>query len=258
VNLVLPPRLTVSAGKVRDAARRRGMSTVQLPTFEVPAGLHGEHLHCGPDFADAVSATLRIATLQAPPGWLADLPREFTRRDVRLVPLSEAHQLRRPAFIKSPNDKNIRAMIYTDGSRLPGSDALDPSTEVLVSDIVEFSTECRLFLLDGAVHAASRYAVDGRLDLGPVEPDALAFATDFLAAQAHTLPSAIVVDIGTIGGRWAVIEANAAWASGIYLAEPDDVLDVCLRAARPKDDVSAGDQPFIRPSTSSAGRVQGR
>jgi hypothetical protein len=135
--MILPPRLTVSAGKVRDAAQRRGLNTVQLPTFDVPADLRGDHVHCGPDFADAVAAALGIATLQAPPGWLADLPRAFTGRDVRLVTLSEAHQLRRPAFIKSPNDKSIRAMVYTDGSRLPGSDALDPETEVLVSDIVD-------------------------------------------------------------------------------------------------------------------------
>jgi hypothetical protein len=245
--MILPPRLTSSAEKIRDAANRRGMNTVQLPTFDVPEGLHGDHVHCGPDFADAVTWALGIATLQAPPGWLADLPREFTRRDVKLVALGEAHQLRRPAFIKSPNDKTIRAMVYTDGSRLPGSDALDPNTDVLVSDIVDFTTECRLFILDGAVHAASQYASDGRLDLAAVTPDALAFATDLLAAQAHTLPSAIVIDVGTIGGQWAVIEANAAWASGIYLAPPDEVLDVCLAAARPTGDVPARDQQFIRP-----------
>jgi hypothetical protein len=247
--MILPPRLTASAEKVRDAARRRGLNTVQLPTFDVPAGLHGDHVHGGPDFADAVAATLRIATLQAPPGWLADLPRGFTRRDVRLITLSEAHQLRRPAFIKSPNDKNIRAMVYTDGSRLPGPDALDPDTDVLVSDIVDFTTECRLFILDGCVHAASQYASEGRLNLAPVTADALAFAADLLTAQAQTLPSAIVIDVGTIGGRWAVIEANAAWASGIYLAPPDEVVDVCLRAARPIDDVPGCDQPFIRPWT---------
>ncbi len=245
--MILPPRLTASAEKVRDAARRRGLSTVQLPTFDVPAGLRGNHLHCGPDFADAVAAPLGLAALQAPPDWLANLPREFTGRDVRLVTLNEAHQLRRPAFVKSPNDKTIRAMVYTDGSRLPGPDALDPDTEVLISDIVDFGTECRLFLLDGSVHAASRYALEGRLDLAQVDPDALAFATDLLAAQTHTLPSAIVVDVGTIGGRWAVIEANAAWASGIYLAQPDDALDVCLAAARPIGEVPARDQPFIRP-----------
>jgi hypothetical protein len=130
---------------------------------------------------------------------------------------------------------------------LPGSDALDPDTEVLVSDIVDFTMECRLFVLDGSVHTASRYALEGRLDLAPVDPDALAFATDLFAAQAHTLPTAIVVDVGAIDGRWAVIEANAAWASGIYLAEPDDVLDVCLVATRPTKDVPARDQPFIRP-----------
>ncbi|MFI5936572.1 ATP-grasp domain-containing protein [Actinoplanes sp. NPDC051494] len=247
MNLILPPRLTTSAEKVRDAARRRGLDTVQLPTFEVPDGLRGDHLHCGPEFADAVGPTLGIAELEAPRGWLAELPRVFVGRDVQLVTLGEAQQLRRPAFVKSPNDKSVRAMVYTDGSRLPGSDAFDPGTEVLVSDIVDFGTEVRLFVLDGAVHASGQYASEGRLDLATAGADALAFAADLLDAQAHTLPSAIVIDIGTVDGRWAVIEANAAWASGIYLAPADDVLDVCLRAARPKADVPARDRPFIRP-----------
>ncbi|MEU7923213.1 hypothetical protein [Micromonospora zamorensis] len=42
-----------------------------------------------------------------------------------------------------------------------------------------------------------------------------------------------------IDGYWAVIEANAAWASGAYLADPDLVLDVVLQAASPTALVTA-------------------
>ena len=39
--------------------------------------------------------------------------------------------------------------------------------------------------------------------------------TELLATAGESLPSAIVVDVGRDdAGRWAVIEANAAWASG--------------------------------------------
>ncbi|MFG1648923.1 ATP-grasp domain-containing protein [Micromonospora sp. NPDC049275] len=156
---------------------------MQLPTFTVPVGLQADHLHAGPTFADAVAARLGIAPLEAPHDWLAGLPRQFTHREVTLVTIGDAYELRRPAFIKSPNDKNIQAMIYTDGSRLPGPDAVDRRTPVLVSDIVGFTAEYRLHLLDGTVHAASQYAEQGRLRLGPPSADALAFGADLRAVQ---------------------------------------------------------------------------
>ncbi|MGQ5259874.1 ATP-grasp domain-containing protein [Micromonospora sp. ZYX-F-536] len=231
---------------MRDAAHRRGLRTVQLRTFAVPAGMEADHLHAGPGFADVVAPLLGIAPLEAGPGWLTVLPRDLTRREITLVAISEAYELRRAAFIKSPNDKTIPAMIYTDGSRLPGPDAVDRRTPVLVSDIVEFTAEYRLHLLDGVVHAGSQYATHGRLHLGPPSTDALAFGADLLAGYGHTLPSAIVVDVGLINGKWGVIEANAAWASGAYVSDPDLVLDVVLRAAGPTASVSARDQQFIR------------
>ncbi|MEU8184897.1 ATP-grasp domain-containing protein [Micromonospora sp. NPDC049044] len=252
MTLVLPPRLTASAQRLRDTAHRRGLATVQLPTFTVPTGMRADHLHAGPTFADAVAPLLGIAPLEAPPGWLAGLPRDVTRRDITVVTIDDAYELRRPAFIKSPNDKTIRAMIYTDGSRLPGPDAVDRQTPVLVSDIVDFTTEYRLHLLDGAVHAASQYAEHGRLRLGPAPADALAFGADLAAGFGHTLPTAIVVDVGTIDGGWAVIEPNAAWASGAYEADPDLVLDVVLRAAGPRATVSDHDRRFIRPAQPTA------
>ncbi|MFG2286669.1 ATP-grasp domain-containing protein [Streptomyces sp. NPDC048595] len=250
MTLVLPPRLTASAEAVRDAAHRRGLRTVQLPTFAVPDGLRAGHLHAGPSFADVVAPALDIALLQAPEDWLARLPYDYTRREILAMPIREAYELRRPAFVKSPNDKEIRAVVYTDGSRLPGPDQLDPQTPVLVSDVVEFTAEYRLHLLDGAVHTGSQYAERGKLRLGPLPSDASAFGAELLDAYGHTLPTAIVVDVGVVDGRWAVVEANAAWASGIYAADPRRALDVVLRAAGPIGAFGTRDRPYLRPSAS--------
>ncbi|MFD9865365.1 ATP-grasp domain-containing protein [Streptomyces alboflavus] len=79
--------------------------------------------------------------------------------------LREAYALRRPAFIKSPKGKGIRALVYADGSWLPGPEQLDPYTPVLVSDVVEFTAEYRLHVLDGKVHTGSQYAEHGKLHL---------------------------------------------------------------------------------------------
>ncbi|MGW4358959.1 ATP-grasp domain-containing protein [Streptomyces californicus] len=252
--LVLPPRLTASARTLRAAALRRGLHVVEATALAVPDGVaapgDGEaavHLHAGPSFADAVAPALGIALLEAPLDWLARLPRALTRRDVRAMPIGDAYGLRRPAFVKSPNDKGIPALVYADGSRLPGPDAVDPATVVLVSDVMTFAAEYRLHLLDGAVHTAGQYAETGRLRLGPAHGDALAFGRDVLAAAADSLPSAVVVDIGRDDdGRWAVIEANAAWASGCYEADPERALDTVLRSAGPRTELSAYDREFLR------------
>ncbi|NDZ61299.1 ATP-grasp domain-containing protein [Streptomyces anulatus] len=276
--LVLPPRLTASARTLRATALRRGLRIVEATASAVPEGLgrlgwaegtgragsagstgsagsaghagsdgHAVHLHAGPSFADVVAPTLGIALLEAPADWLAQLPRTLTQRDIRATTIGEAYRLRRPAFVKSPNDKSISALVYADGSRLPGPDAVDPATVVLVSDVMTFAVEYRLHLLDGAVHAAGQYAEAGRLRLGPADGDALAFGRDVLAAAGETLPSAIVVDVGRDDeGRWAVIEANAAWASGCYSADPDRALETVLRAAGPATALSPHDRAFVR------------
>lgn len=238
-----PPSSTASAGEptgTRGTAGPRGTASTRGEG-------HSVHLHAGPSFSDVVAPALGIALLEAPADWLARLPRALTRREVRAMPIGEAYRLRRPAFVKSPNDKSISALVYADGSRLPGPDAVDPATVVLVSDVLTFAVEHRLHLLDGAVHAAGQYAEAGRLRLGPPDGDALAFGRDVLAAAGKTLPSAIVVDVGRDDeGRWAVIEANAAWASGCYSADPDRALDTVLRAAGPATDLSPHDRAFVR------------
>jgi hypothetical protein len=45
----------------------------------------------------------------------------------------------------------------------------------------------------------------------------------------------------------AVVEANMAWFSTCYAAEPERVLDVVLRAAGPRHRLHARDRRFIRP-----------
>ncbi|MGW9246980.1 ATP-grasp domain-containing protein [Streptomyces sp. EN23] len=258
--LVLPPQLTASARRLRTTALRRGLRVVEAAASAVPEGpgrpewaagtggeAHSLHLHAGPSFADVVAPALGVALLEAPADWLARLPRALTQREIRAMPIGEAYRLRRPAFVKSPNDKGIPALVYADGSRLPGPDAVDPATAVLVSDVMTFAVEYRLFLLDGAVHTASQYAEAGRLRLGPPSGAALAFGREVLAAAGDTLPSAIVVDIGRdTEGRWAVIEANAAWASGCYEADPGRALDTVLRAAGPATDLLPHDRAFVR------------
>ena len=69
-----------------------------------------------------------------------------------------------------------------------------------------------------------------------------------LRDHAVPLPPAVVVDIGRIAGQgWAIIEANAAWSSGIYGCNPEDVLAVLSRASLKQDAVTANERAWVRP-----------
>ncbi|MEU7283431.1 ATP-grasp domain-containing protein [Streptomyces sp. NPDC045431] len=262
--LALSPQRTTTGELLSAAARRRSMRVEVLPAVGA-AGLGGSgdvHYYGGPRFAAAVVDDLGIALLEPADGWLTALPYAYTLRRVVQATLGEARQLTRPAFVKPPSDKSFPAAVHADGSRLPygrpGEPA--PDTPVLVSDVVTWAVEFRLFILDGEVRTGSQYATFGRLDVAPLDGHrhraaVLDFAAGLLAACGDTLPSAVVVDVGLVtapdpGGAegWAVVEANMAWFSNCYAADPDRVLDVVLRSAGPRTRLAASDRAWVKPS----------
>lgn len=100
--------------------------------------------------------------------------------------------------------------------------------------------EYRCFVRERRVEAMSPYlrhgelarAEDGSWPVEAAEAEAAAaFAARLLSDPAVEAPEAVVVDVGEIEGRgWAAVEANQAWASGIYGCEPEGVLRVMERA----------------------------
>ncbi|MFJ3793650.1 ATP-grasp domain-containing protein [Kitasatospora sp. NPDC090091] len=259
--LLLSPRINDTGLQLRAAAGRRGLRSHTATAWRAPAELIGTpvHVYGGPLFADAVGSVLGLALTQPPHDWLTVLPRELTGRRVELTTLAEARALRSPAFLKPPGDKLFPAKVYRDGSGLPGPDALEDDSPVQVSEVVRFLREYRLFVLDGEVRTASRYALDGDLAEAPLAEDPYraevsAFAADVLAASVGRLPSAVVVDVGLLeGGGWAAVEANTAWASGGYACDPDAVLDVVLRAGGPAEQLAEADRRYCRASASVVG-----
>jgi hypothetical protein len=245
--LVLPPRYTSDSIAVSKAAVRAGWGVERLGSWRVPDHLSGQEvvLYGEPLFAAVVAGDLGLSLLEPPAGWLAGLPREWTRRGVRFTTLAEARTLSGPAFVKPAEDKCFTARVYEAGRDLPGEGVLPGSTPVLVSDAVDWQVEFRCFSLDGEVLTLSPYWRDGRLaqaDDGSwptaeeEQAEAGAFAEAVLCDPRASLPPAVVLDVGVIRGEgWAVVEANAAWGSGVYGCDPDQVLRVVRRACVKKD-----------------------
>lgn len=149
-----------------EAAAGRGMKVRSLAEADAltASAEAAVHWYGGPLAADRIADTLALGLLEPPDDWLAKLPQEFTGRHVELTTLAEAWQTRHPVFAKPPSDKSFPAAVYADGSRLPRTGEGVADTAVLLSDVVTFAVEYRLFVLDGRVAAGSRYAVYGRLD----------------------------------------------------------------------------------------------
>ncbi|MEU1211966.1 ATP-grasp domain-containing protein [Streptomyces sp. NPDC005791] len=263
--LALAPHRSTTAALLAGAARARGMDVTVLPRDGLPArpptGTRA-HYYGGPLFADSAggglgTALLGTALLEPADDWLDALPYAYTGRHVRCVPLSEARRTPGPLFVKPPTDKSFPAAVYADGDALPppGSRS-DPLVQV--SEVVTWVKEFRLHLLDGEIRTGSQYATFGGLDVAPLtghpdEPAVRAFAGRLAGAHADTLPSGVVLDVGLMrgpgdggDGRWAVVEANMAWFSNVYAADPARALDVVLRSAGPRTAVRARDTRFRR------------
>ncbi|WP_370949175.1 ATP-grasp domain-containing protein [Amycolatopsis sp. cg5] len=247
--LVVAPRALPTVGPLARVAAWRGLEVVTHLT----GGQGRSHYYGGPKVGERVARELGIGLLEPADDWLPNVPPEFAGRAVEAMSLGEAWGLRERAFVKPPSDKGFDARVYRDGRELRGATVgLAEDTPVLVSEVVEFASECRLFVLGGVVHAASRYATWGRLDPGPrdaVPGEVLALAGRYLGAHGGELPGAVVLDVGVVDGRAAIVEANMAWFSEYYMADLDKVLDVVLEAAGPLAEVAPRDRRFVRGSS---------
>jgi hypothetical protein len=234
--LILSPRYTPDSAALWKAALELGWSVERLSSYRVPEYLHdadaliyGEGL-----FASIVAESLSIALLEPPVDWLTRLPYHYLQRAVRYTTLSEIRAtLQSPLFVK-PGDggKGFDAKVYAHADELPSQDAWEDATPVIVSEPVIWETEYRCFLSgrEGATLSVYTRAGEFMEDAAwSAPPDEMADARAFCAAFAHddsiALPPGMVLDVGKIAGKgWAVIEANPAYAAGIYGCDPIAVL----------------------------------
>jgi hypothetical protein len=132
--------------------------------------------------------------------------------------------IRRPVFVKSMQQKLIRAAVYSSADQLRyESCSLPESTALIASEVVNFSSEHRLFVLNGQIVAHSEYADNVQ------EEGLLDAATMFL--REFPTASAFVLDMGFLPGRgWAIVEANPVWGASLRGCPADKVLG-CIAAA---------------------------
>ena len=241
--LLLTPRYTADSRAVRAAALDAGWAATRMAERRVPESAHRRTIvyYGEPDW-EGVVAPRYVRLLRPSPTWLTTLPERCRKRAIRAAPLAEAQRDSDPAFVKPGREKRFPAGVYQPGSALlAATEGLPETLPVLVAEPVEWAVEIRCFVLDRRVVALSSYARSGRSAQSasgdwPFLPAEREQALDFLGTALEdptvALPAAVVVDIGVIVGRgWAVVEANEAWAAGLYGCEASAILPVLARAS---------------------------
>jgi hypothetical protein len=197
-----------------------------------------------PLFGRLVAQTLNLWLAEPPIDWLPRVPAHWRGREVRLTTLADARKITERTFIKPADEKCFDARVYESGTELPAPGPLPDDLPVLVQEIVSWSVEYRCFVADRRVATLSAYwrkgaSAKSNEEMWDAEPGELREATEFcerfVSENENLVTDAAAVDVGVIENHgWAVIECNAAWASGIYGCDPVEVLPVLRRACRPK------------------------
>jgi len=240
--LLLSARPTEDNQLLWRAAVQAGWHVERLRGLTIPADLNRSVeivLYVEALYAPTIAEALQLTLLEPTSDWLVNLPEKYRLRSIQLTSLGNARLCEKPTFIKPPNDKLFKAMVYASGQDLP--DDFDETLPVLLAEPVGFEFEYRCFVKDRTVQTLSPYLHKGRLSKlddyqAPAEEmqAALQFAEQVLADSDVDLPQAVVLDVGHIKDRgWAVVEANAAWGSGLYGCDPVKVLEVLRCAVKP-------------------------
>jgi hypothetical protein len=245
--IVLSPRFHGDSQDMWRAAVTRGWDVHRAIRYRGPENADECFVYGEIMFADMMAERLDLGLLDPPNDWLANLSKSWTLRTIEFCTAETLPSFDTRHFVKPANDKVFQYGVYENARDVPLR-YVDPKCPVLVSEVVAFDLEVRLYVLDGKILTSEYYRLVGDHEEQDVRDAANEFGAAVLERYGDQLPSAVVLDVGHIEEQgWAVVEANQAYASGIYGgADVNAVLDVCRRAAGQMSNVRESDRKFLR------------
>lgn len=237
--LLLASRSLPAARQLEAVAVRQGW-VVRALDEEGDVVVEGRRtFYGGTDRAAEYATKYELCLIEPPLDLLARVPVELAARRVRFGTLAGLAEIAGPVFVKpaDPVLKVFDAGVYRRVSEVRGRRPVPGGTAVLVSEVVEWTSEFRCFVCEGRVEAWSPYLSFGRPvwkagSAGELPGSLAAFCGRLGERMGGALPLAYVVDVGVmVDGRWAVVEFNPAWCSGVLGADVEGVMRVVRRAA---------------------------
>lgn len=213
VSLLIPDKEDSERDAVADTWSHNGGEVLHIAKFWNPPPLDNKEIRVYGNnmFCLILAEKLGLELISPEDDFLVKIDRHWAKRKITIMTLSEARGITFPAFIKPVVPKVFKAGVYDNLVALEiECMRLELSTPVYVSEVVDITAEARSFIFDGQVMDISIYEGSGNLQ------EARDFLNSFLRSNEGIIPNSFVLDVGFIGGRgWAVIEANAAWGSGL-------------------------------------------
>lgn len=164
------------------------------------------------------------------------------RSDIMMATLGHLPDITVPIFAKVAEAKieNLPASVWPSVQAFAhaarGAGVPDSSAVHLTTTLIDFRVEVRCFVAHGRVLTASTYLVDGHTEGWGIDQwclDAAGFAQQCIQTLDDQ-PDGWVIDVGLDQrGTWRVVEANPAFSSSPYDADPVGVLrtlDACSKA----------------------------
>lgn len=238
--LVLHTRQTCDDASVWREAIRRSWKTVRAHPADPIAGkyenirYYGNVLHAHMIKVAQPSFPVKFAEL--PSHYLNSL--SFNNIINRKVQLMKYYRLVQPlqqdCFIRCTGIKWFNSKVYYKGESLPEGSL--PDDYIYVQQIVEFEDEIRCFVVGDNIVTASYYRRNKIHKEDNADEDGVIGLLSYQIPkirQFATLPYGVVLDFGSIrtsksSRRWELIEANEAWAAGIYDCDPAGVFDAVI------------------------------
>lgn len=232
--LLLHSRYSVDDCDIWRAAIKRGWRTERIGMSHIELGYklaghpnmvryYGNMLHI-----EEIGKYLPCKMLPLDIANLANLE-PWTKRKIELFRCKDiAMPLREAGFYKATGIKWLESRVYKAGE----SFECKPDDTIYKQDILDIVSEVRTFVINGEIQTASWYKVEREFDPKPVQTfgplDELQALTDSLWSEAKW-PNGVVFDFGCLkSGEWIFIEANEAYASGLYYCDPDKCLDTIV------------------------------
>jgi hypothetical protein len=236
--LILSKRYSSDSQILYNAAINNSWRVWRFTSRDIPAWVRESDvsIYCETAFADYLASELNIQLLSPSNYLLAKLPFDFVKRNIEYTTYKNFKKPSVKKFIKPADYKYFPAGIYGEGDEIPGLSYCQDDDPFLISDIVKFINEYRLFVMNDEISTGSIYVSDSEF-VGDKEIDSnlnsnlLVFANKVVISLKGSMPTSYVLDIGQLdSGDYAVIEFNPTWASGFYGSDPSKVL-FCIQSS---------------------------
>lgn len=224
-----------------DVYYSKGSWWVPENLMGAPGAVYGEQFFC-----EVVASQMNWSLLYNSLDWLAKLPKEYTCRNILFTKLSAARKITEEKFIKPADDKCFPARVYANGSELPPT-VIDEAP-VLVSDVMRFTSEYRCFIKNRNVVSTCCYYYKGvNMQEAKINDPTfywtnheavVDFVNKMLKDDRIECVKGSVIDVGRFQkDKYAVIESNPVYASGLYgcdtVAALDAIKSACVRVGEP-------------------------